>query len=205
MVKFIDITGQRFERLVAVDRAANNRHGRARFTCQCDCGNSVTVDAQALRRNLVKSCGCLRRELAATQFTKHGLKGTDEYRIWSHMKTRCLNPKSRFYHRYGGRGITICTEWQESFEAFYRDMGPRPTKQHSIEREDNDQGYHPGNCVWALPDAQAGNRSSVCTIRCNGITDNMAGWSRRTGIPYLRLRRRLRDGWPADRALGFRP
>ncbi|WP_210316673.1 hypothetical protein [Agrobacterium tumefaciens] len=204
MVKFIDITGERFERLVAVERVENNRHGRARFVCRCDCGGSVTVDAQALRRNMVKSCGCFRREFAVSQFTKHGLKGSAEYRAWTQMKTRCLNPKNRFYHRYGGRGITICAEWQESFETFYRDMGPRPSKRHSIERKNNDEGYRPGNCEWALPAVQAANRSTVCNIEYNGISDNMAGWSRRTGIPYTRLRRRLRDGWPVGRALEIR-
>jgi hypothetical protein len=116
------------------------------------------------------------------------------------MKDRCGNPNTRFWERYGGRGITVCERWAASFEAFLADMGPRPTPRHSLERKDGNGAYDPENCVWALPEQQSKNRVGVRIIVHDGVTDTMAGWARRTGVPYLKLRRRLEDGWPASRA-----
>jgi len=196
-----DLIGQRFSRLVVLSRAQNGCGSKTRFNCLCDCGTQSVVYSSALLRGLTKSCGCWRVEMPSRVFKTHGMRRTAEYRAWCHMKTRCLNPKSRFYHRYGGRGITICQEWIDSFEVFYRDMGPRPSPRHSVERKKGEEGYNPANCCWALPGAQAANRSTVRFIEFNGITDTMAGWSRRSGVSYLKFRRRIMDGWPIERAL----
>jgi hypothetical protein len=134
-------------------------------------------------------------------FATHRMTKTPEFRCWGHIKTRCLNPRNPAYRLYGGRGITVCPEWLESFEIFYSDMGPRPSARHSIERKDSNKGYSPDNCIWALPAVQAANRSTVKLIEHDGTIDTMAGWARRSGIPYLRLRRRLVDGWSVERAL----
>lgn len=201
LMKVNDITGRTFGRLIVLSRVENSKQGKARFECRCECNRFTTVLGTHLVRGTIKSCGCWRVEMPAKAFRKHGGKGTAEYRIWGHMKTRCLNPKSRYYHRYGGRGIAICPEWLTSFEAFFRDMGSRPSRRHSIERLDGNKGYSPDNCCWALPLQQSSNRSTVRQIEHNGITDTIAGWARRTGIPYLKLRRRLVDGWNIERAL----
>lgn len=203
MTKFNDLVGQRFGRLLTISRAENGVGSKARFHCVCNCGREPIVYGTHLTRGFTKSCGCWRQDMPALAFKTHGMRRTAEYRIWCHMKTRCLNPNSRFYRRYGGRGITICPQWIDSFETFYRDMGPRPSPRHSIERTRNNEGYSTSNCCWATQDIQSANRSTVHHIELNGVRDTMAGWSRRTGIPYLKLRRRLRDGWSIDRALAI--
>lgn len=197
-----DLVGHVFGRLSVLSRdPTNTKWGKARFLCECECGKKKIVTGTDLSMGHTKSCGCWRTELPSITFSSHRMRQSAEYRIWMHMKTRCLNPKSRAYPRYGGRGITMCRDWIDSFEAFYRDMGVRPSSKHSIDRIDNDGNYEPSNCRWALPSTQGANRSSVRIIKYNGISDSMAGWSRRTGIPYMKLRRRIIDGWSLERAL----
>lgn len=83
-----------------------------------------------------------------------------EYRCWRHINIRCHNPNSKSYPRYGGRGITVCAQWRSDFSAFFAEMGPKPSPEHSIERVKNDKGYEPGNCIWATKTEQSRNRRS---------------------------------------------
>ena len=92
-------------------------------------------------------------------YVKHGMTNTPEYRAWQEMIQRCYNPNGNRYHRYGGRGITVCARWLESFENFYKDMGDRPSIRHSLDRKDNDLGYYKENCRWATPGQQAYNKT----------------------------------------------
>lgn len=101
----------------------------------------------------------------------HGLSRTHEYYCWMSMRTRCLSPIHHKYKDYGGRGITICERWRDSFENFLSDMGPRPSPKHSIDRIDNDGDYEPGNCRWALPHIQHANKRR--DPRCK-LTDEQA-------------------------------
>lgn len=124
----------------------------------------------------------------------HGLSKLREYAIWNGIKQRCHNANFSAYEKYGGRGITMCDEWRESFEAFYRDVGPRPSPQHSVERDDNHRGYEPGNCRWATLAEQADNKRR--TIRIDGKTLNQI--AAETGIPVTTIRGRHYQG-NADR------
>lgn len=159
------VAGQRFGKLVSIrgERIANQRgHRRLHWWCKCDCGEEKRFVACNLVNGHSKSCGCARHEGAAAARTTHGAtRGRSrlpEYKIWTDIKSRCLNEKRPAFADYGGRGITICARWRDSFEAFFADMGPRPSPAHEIDREDNDGHYEQGNCRWVIRAVNARNR-----------------------------------------------
>lgn len=150
--------GQRFERLTVVERSGSSSSGEARWLCLCDCGNTSTTSASNLRRGNTKSCGCLQREQMAARSRKHGGTGTVEYIAWNAMVQRCTRESHPAYKNYGGRGITVCAQWRHDFSAFLAHIGPRPSRNHSLDRIDNGRGYEPGNVRWATLSTQASNR-----------------------------------------------
>lgn len=151
----IDMTGQTFGRLTVL-RFHEARNTNAYWWCRCECGNEKSVARVKLINNKTRSCGCLRREGNAR---KHGMSKSREYSSWLAMKDRCSRPEATRYERYGGRGIKICARWENSFENFLSDMGPRP-ENTSLDRINPDGDYEPTNCRWADPVTQTNNRSS---------------------------------------------
>lgn len=133
---------------------------------------------------------------------RHGKRNTSEYRAWTHLKDRCYNKNDKRYSRYGGRGIEVCDKWRNSFMAFYKDMGSKPTEKHQIDRIDNNGNYEPANCKWATPVEQANNRRSNNRFTYKGQTLTIKQWAEYSGIDYDKLRQRLmRYDWPIDKAL----
>jgi hypothetical protein len=190
--------GARFGRFVIVARAPR-RKSTSYVLCRCDCGTVKEVNCANLASGKTHSCGCLRPQLCALKVTTHGQSHLiPEYRIWAHMKGRCLNPNDRSFARYGGRGITVCERWL-SFENFLADMGQRPSPEHSLERKENNDGYHPDNCIWATPLEQANNKRRSLFIEYGGERLTIAQWARRTGMGYACIISRLRYGWPPER------
>lgn len=163
MSKANDLTGKRFGRLLVVERADNDSKGNTMWECVCDCGNIITTHGYCLTGGTAKSCGCTRKEKISKFNTEtkrtHGETHTRLYTIWRGMKVRCGNPTDRAYSLYGGRGITICAEWRDSFEAF-RDWALNNGYKDNltIDRIDNDRGYEPANCRWATISEQNANR-----------------------------------------------
>ena len=209
MGNLVNVAGQRFNRLFIISRAENTNRGKARWLCQCDCGRLTTVVGESFRNGSTRSCGCFQKETVAQanllRLSKdpkaHGLSKTPEYRIWIHIKGRCLNSQDQSFASYGGRGITICSEWQNSFKSFYGDMGPRPGPEYSIERRDNHWGYNPQNCYWATMLNQANNKRNNHFLTHNGKTQTVSQWARIIDVLPRSLLARLEYGWSVERAL----
>lgn len=200
--RFKDLTGRRFGRLLVKYYLGRQGHRNSIWMAVCDCGDQRIVRTGHLLNGSTQSCGCLNDELASTRFSTHGMSDSEEYSTWQQMINRCENKNATGYKNYGGRNIKVCQRWRDSFEAFYADLGSKPTPEHSIERKDNNGDYEPSNCEWATKTSQARNRRTTYLIQHNGESLSAAEWSERTGIPsYLIIQRMERDGWTAARAL----
>lgn len=198
----IDLSGQRFGRLVAKQIISERTsYGHIQWECVCDCKNVVLVTTASLRSGATGSCGCLQKEAVKAVNFKHGASHSSEYDIWSEIKRRCYNKNFHAYIDYGSRGITMCDEWKESFEAFYRDMGPRPSPKYSIDRRDNNKGYSKDNCRWATRIEQNNNRRNTLYFEFDGEKKALADWCRELNVPYNAVYERIKRGMDFEDAL----
>ena len=161
MGQYKDRTGERFGRVVVLERAENSACGRTRQRCKCDCGKIFVTDTQNLVKEHCKSCGCLRRELCGDAHRTHGLRKEAIYAVWADMIQRCENPNHHGYKDYGGRGISVHEEWHK-FEVFYAwAISSGYAKWLTIERKNVNGNYCPENCMWIPMKEQARNRRNV--------------------------------------------
>jgi hypothetical protein len=177
------------------------------WLCRCDCGNETTVATSNLtKKQPTKSCGCHRREEIGNRSRTHGDGSIPrgiarEYAAWQQMKNRCLNPNDKRFADYGGRGITVCDRWVNTYENFLADMGRRPSSRHSLDRVDVNGNYEPSNCRWATNREQSRNRRDNHRLTLNGKTQSLIEWQEETGIHWATIKARLDTGWSVERAL----
>jgi len=171
------------------------------WRCVCDCKTERFVRQGNLRSGHTTSCGCQIAIKTRAANKTHGMTRTTTYTIWRQVKSRCLNSNNPSYSDYGGRGISICKRWEDSFEAFLLDMGERPSDRHSIDRIDNSGDYEPGNCKWSTFAEQNRNYRRNIIIEHNGQAKCLADWADEMGITRHTLRRRIRAGWDMADAL----
>lgn len=190
---FIDLTGQRFGRLVVNKHVGKNKHGKYIWLCKCDCGKEKVVIGSNLKNGNTKSCGCITKEI--NNNFKHGHnrvgKESKTYRVWSKTIQRCYNKNYPGYKHYGGRDITVCNRWldkKNGYRNFLADMGECPPGM-SLDRINNDKltnGYSPKNCRWATI-----NRMNNHIISYNDKDQCITGLAEEHNIGANTLRYRL--------------
>lgn len=199
-VSYDDMIGQKFGRLTVLGIArAGTQKEPTLMLCKCDCGRESMPQPNALRKGISTSCGCGRLEKILKHGQAYGKNGSKTYTAWAQMKSRCDNPKNKFYADYGGRGIGYCDEWK-NFEAFFADMGEAP-EGLSLERIENSKGYSKGNCKWATRKEQQNNRRNTKMIEYEGKMWPKQIIAERFGIDSCTLMGRIRRGWPIEKAL----
>ena len=194
-MRCIDMVGQRFGKLVVVSRAENDKKGQARWLCQCDCGGSTITTRYNLITGQTKSCGCILRSPKTTELDRR-LSG-----VHSNMKARCSNPNNPHYKYYGGRGITVCEEWQhvDKFREWAYNNGYKPGL--TIDRIDVNGNYEPSNCRWITMQEQQFNKTDSHLITYKGETKCLAEWENQLGIDHRTILARLNNGWTVEQAL----
>lgn len=181
----------------------------------CECGRTRTYAASNLAQHARKGYRLRCSETCTvskvidvgsmTSGHRHGETGTPEHRAWLSLRQRCMNPKNESWHRYGGRGISVCDRWRDSFENFLADMGRRPSNEHSIDRRDNDGPYSPDNCRWETRGIQNNNKGTNVYVEFRGRRQTTSEWAREIGITLPALLFRLKsDEWSVTDALTVR-
>lgn len=158
MKKVINLTGKVFSRLTVLSEAGRDKHEKVMWLCECSCGNKPILSGNTIKSGNTKSCGCLHKEIMSNILTTHGLRKHPLYAVWLSMKARCYNESYHQYADYGGRGITICDRWINSFRDFYNDVAYHYNDNLQLDRVDNDGNYEPSNVRWVTQQQNGMNR-----------------------------------------------
>lgn len=183
----VDITGERYGKLTAIAPTdERTKNGGIKWFFRCDCGKEKVIPANSVRSGLIKSCGCMAKP--------HGMTGTRIFTIWVDMRQRCNNRNYTGFSDYGGRGITVCTEWDSSFSAFMKWAFSNGYADNlSIDRIDVNGNYEPSNCRWATTKEQARNTRANRYVTINGETKILSDWCLDYGISLCTVHRRVRE------------
>lgn len=200
----VRLEGQRFGFLTVLRRegsipAHKTQRAKATWRCRCTCGKEVVVRGDHLRQNRKKSC-----TLDGHYFrTDLNTVSEDERKLWSGMIQRCYNPKNMpAFANYGARGIRVHRSWKNSFQQFLADMGPRPSKKHSLDRYPKRNGnYEPGNVRWATARQQRLNQDNVVRVQFCGEVITISEYAKKIGVNAAMIKRRLKAGWSIEEAL----
>jgi hypothetical protein len=195
MRKPIDLTGQKFNRLTAIERV------ETKWRFRCDCGIEIVAFANNVKRGGTTSCGCYHREQMAARSTTHGNSSHELFGTYTQMLNRCLDPKHAAYKNYGGRGVKVCARWLESFESFIADMGDRPEGMTLDRFPDASGNYEPGNVRWATTAEQNRNTRRNVLVTVGEITQTVRDWEIAAGVGKGTFQRRIDLGWPPARAV----
>lgn len=188
MTPRLDLTGMNINGLTFVKRTNEKAGSTYKWVVECYCGVKFITNPTSIKLNKTLSCGCSRK--------KHGDSTTRLYGIWNGMRHRCLDKKHISYHRYGGRGIKVCEEWDESYENFKEwAINNGYQEEFSIDRIDNNKNYSPSNCKWSSIKEQCNNRENNNKLTFNGVNKTVAEWSVETGLPYHTIHKRILYGW----------
>lgn len=192
------VPGSKFDRLTVL-ASAPAKNKKSRWLCRCECGKEKVVQSYYLSTKHTRSCGCLSVDTSTVLNTTHGMTYTRTYTVWSTMRARCNNPYHKKYYRYGGRGISVCTRWDD-YNLFLEDMGEaRPG--YSLDRVDNDRDYSPSNCRWATAKEQANNTRRNVWLTWAGKTLSIADWAIVLKVNGATLYQRFHKGWDTERIL----
>lgn len=205
-----NLIGKKFGRLTVVDYAEDNVSASGYHTvmwkCVCECGKFVVVRGKCLTSGVTKSCGCFQKSSMSSRVSKHHKSGTRLYAIWNSMRQRCNNPRNRAYHNYGGRGITICHEW-DSFEEFQRwayftgyDEAAERGK-CTLDRVDVNGMYSPDNCRWSDMREQSNNKRNTIYIEYQAQEKPISQWADETGLDYSTIWKRHKLELPTTKVL----
>lgn len=207
-MQFIDETGKRYGRLTILSFSHFEQEGKGRrpfWNCQCDCGKIVKKRSKTMKNGDSLSCGCIRRETTTAKNYVHGSAPrkacSPEYKTWCDIIKRTENQKYIHFKNYGGRGITVCERWRNSYSNFLGDMGQKPSPKHSIERINNEGDYEPSNCCWATQKAQCRNKRNNHKITHEGTTLCLGAWAEKLGMNYMTLYSRIRKGWTISESI----
>lgn len=200
-MKVLDLLNKRFGKLVVLQKLGSNNKQQIEWECICDCGNKKIATSSWLNQK-PRHCGCEYIKKRGHPYKSHGLsKKIPEYAAWENMKRRCYYPKHNRYQHYGGRGIKVCDRWVNSFENFYKDMGCRPSKNHSLERICLDKDYSLDNCIWATSFEQSRNTKRNVKITINGETKCLKDWAKYYKIGVSTVNRRRKMGYELNESI----
>ena len=203
MGKPLSLSGKRFGRLRVLGKSEKRAsNGCVYWHCVCDCGSKREVIGRSLVAGMTVSCGCYHKEQMRGQFVKHGLSRHPLHNKWISMKQRCYNPNHIGYHNWGGRGIGVCDEWRDDFQAFYDWCVMNGWKKGlDIDRIDNDKDYSPENCRFITRRVNLNNTRKNRYIEFDGKRMTISQWGLYLGGKPNLIQNRLGRGWPLDRAL----